>query len=104
MGGGVARGGWGYVGGCTWGGGGGLRGEKGYILASSKLLHIGRPLEERVRLSFAENFKKWSHYLQNLINFHGFYVQKTIHNIEILESIIMDYNGFFFRKHSIKMD
>ena len=40
------------------------------------------PLDERVRSSFAESCKNQSHYLQNLIGFHGFFVQKIIHYIE----------------------
>ena len=55
-----------------------------------KLLHIGLfkittnwpPLDERVRSSFAESCKKYSQNLQNLIIFHGFYVQKIIHYFE----------------------
>ena len=47
-----------------------------------KLLYIGLfkittfwpPLDERIRSSFAEICKKYSHYLQNSINSHGFYV------------------------------
>ena len=59
-------GGYGYVKGEV----GGLRGElitnavfghflvNYHILASSNELHIGRPLDERVRSTFAENCKK----------------------------------------------
>ena len=49
---------------------------------------------------------KINHYLQNLINFHGFYVQKLFHYIENkwnsgyigLSSIIIDYMDLKFSK------